>query len=120
MKDLVFLPIKEEYLLLPYQIYYTEFKLGFLQVIISMFDTNKFISAFKLEKGEKLKNYLIMLTIGKNSWITYTNDSYNMTETMYKLCVSTLKEGGTWEFHDFGRQKNKPVQVNWQCIRFEW
>ncbi len=125
MKDkIVFLPVKEEFMPFPHQIFYAEFHLRFVEITITMFDVDKF-RADLVMKGikatEEIKKYALMLAVGPYTWLFYTDDDYEKSKAHYMHCINGLKEGKTYEFEDIlGHQKNKPIRISWQMIRFEW
>lgn len=124
MKKLVFIPVKEEYMPFPHQIFYAEFHLRFVEITITMFDVDKFKDAIRHEGRnytEDIKKYSLMMAIGPYTWLFFTDDNYEKAKGQYMFCINGLKEGKTYEFKDIlGHQKNKPIRISWQMIRFEW
>jgi hypothetical protein len=113
MKNLKFLPIKEEFKPYPAQEFYSEFRLDFLTFAITMFDMVEYqkLYDYKVKTERKIKNYVLMLAFPGRSWLFYTNDNYVAAKTMYRTCIDSLKQGDTWEFtDDLSARPGKPIR----------
>jgi len=118
----MFLPLQETTYKSQHELYYSRWKLHFLNIEIALIDVDNMPLTEHEREGLLYDDrYVIMLTIQNVlTWFTAKSNDLEQITIAYKDIVNDLKDGESVEFCDLGTQGNKPIRLSWRAIEFEW
>ena len=122
---LVLIPIREQMQPSPMMEFYAKFRIGFLNVELQMIQSKMLIigkrqrARLRRNSPEMLKDYLLVMNIGKKGWCMGGYDNYDKATVMFKDVMYKLKYGYSVEFIDMGKQQ-KPIRLGYKGVDFMW